>query len=194
MPLVNLRSGSCREFKEPLPNKNCCLKQTDFWTRMLDRLFACSDFQMERRDVAVAVVLFGIVFVSLQSRRWAGVCQIREDIGRRCAEWCQQVISLSIYRLTLHPYAKYPGPFLAKLTTLYAVYYAYTGEMHLDIERCHKRYGKSIKSLDAVGLRISSIRRTLRSIWTERTAGEHNSWISWYESWASVPRQWTTSK
>jgi hypothetical protein len=44
--------------------------------------------------------------------------------------------------LTLHPYAKYPGPLLAKLTSFYATYYAYTGDMHLDIERCHQKYGE----------------------------------------------------
>ena len=54
----------------------------------------------------------------------------------------QQVVLVCIYRVTLHPYAKYPGPILAKFTSLYGAYYAYTGDMHLDIERCHKKYGK----------------------------------------------------
>jgi hypothetical protein len=55
----------------------------------------------------------------------------------------RQIILLCIYRLTLHPYAKYPGPILAKLTSLRAVHYAHTGDMHLDIERCHQKYGET---------------------------------------------------
>jgi len=54
-----------------------------------------------------------------------------------------QIIVLCIYRVTLHPLAKYPGPLLAKLTTLRGAYYAYHGDMHLDIERCHQKYGES---------------------------------------------------
>jgi hypothetical protein len=53
------------------------------------------------------------------------------------------IILLCIYRLTFHLYAKYPGPFLGKVTTLRAVYYAYTGDMHLDMERCHQKYGQA---------------------------------------------------
>ncbi len=54
----------------------------------------------------------------------------------------RQIILLCVYRLTFHPYAKYPGPILGKLTTLRAAYYAYTGDMHLDMERCHQKYGQ----------------------------------------------------
>ncbi|KAL4975415.1 cytochrome P450 [Aspergillus desertorum] len=40
-------------------------------------------------------------------------------------------IGLSIYRLTLHPYLKYSGPLLAKLTSWYSVYHTtyYTGDI-----------------------------------------------------------------
>jgi hypothetical protein len=63
--------------------------------------------------------------------------------GSLCSELTQQqIILLSIYRLTLHPYAKYPGPLLGKLTSLRAAYYAHNGDMHLDIERCHQKYGE----------------------------------------------------
>ncbi|KAL2068442.1 hypothetical protein VTL71DRAFT_16540 [Oculimacula yallundae] len=55
------------------------------------------------------------------------------------------VVSVSIYRLTLHPYAKYPGPFLGKLTNLYAVYHAYIGDVHSDVEGCHLTYGKFVR-------------------------------------------------
>lgn len=49
--------------------------------------------------------------------------------------------ALCVYRLKFHPYAKYPGPLLAKLTNLYGLYHAYLGDMHVDVWRCHERYG-----------------------------------------------------
>lgn len=46
-----------------------------------------------------------------------------------------------IHRLYLHPLAKYPGPFLAKFTTFYAGYHAWMGDIHIDMWRCHEKYG-----------------------------------------------------
>ena len=51
------------------------------------------------------------------------------------------ITALGVYRLKFHPYAKYPGPLLAKLTNLYGLYHAYVGDLHLDVWRCHERYG-----------------------------------------------------
>lgn len=53
-----------------------------------------------------------------------------------------QIPTIIIYRLTVHPLAKCPGPLLAKITNLYAVYHAYVGDLHLDMLRCHELYGK----------------------------------------------------
>ncbi|KAH7173134.1 cytochrome P450 [Fusarium flagelliforme] len=50
------------------------------------------------------------------------------------------VILICIYRLFFHPYAKYPGPFLARLTSWYSVYHAYYGDLHIDIWMCHNKY------------------------------------------------------
>jgi cytochrome P450 len=44
--------------------------------------------------------------------------------------------------LTLHPLAKYPGPFLAKITDWYGVYHAWKGDRHLEFWRTHEKYGK----------------------------------------------------
>ena len=52
-----------------------------------------------------------------------------------------QLVCTLVYRVTYHPLARFPGPFLAKFTDFYAAYHAYTGDFHLDIHRCHERYG-----------------------------------------------------
>ncbi|PYH91554.1 putative cytochrome P450 [Aspergillus ellipticus CBS 707.79] len=55
------------------------------------------------------------------------------------------VIGLGIYRLYFHPLAKYPGPWLAKLTTWRAVYHGKRGDLHVDMLRCHKKYGPVVR-------------------------------------------------
>jgi hypothetical protein len=50
-----------------------------------------------------------------------------------------------IYNVHFHPYAKYPGPFLAKFTDLYAGYHAWKGDIHLDMWRCHQVYGDKVR-------------------------------------------------
>jgi hypothetical protein len=52
-------------------------------------------------------------------------------------------VLIVVYRLTLHPLAKIPGPKLAAATSLYEVYFdVVKGGMWLfEIERLHKIYG-----------------------------------------------------
>lgn len=50
-----------------------------------------------------------------------------------------------IYRLYFHPLAKYPGPFLAKITDAYQLYHAWKGDRHLEFWRLHERYGKIVR-------------------------------------------------
>ncbi|KAL7896740.1 cytochrome P450 [Trichoderma sp. SZMC 28014] len=50
-----------------------------------------------------------------------------------------------VYRALFHPLAKYPGPFLAKFTNLYSAYHAWKGDIHLDIYRCHQKYGEYLR-------------------------------------------------
>ena len=52
-------------------------------------------------------------------------------------------ISLAIFRLILHPLAKFPGPRLAALTPWYEFYWNVVkgGKFLWEIERLHQRYG-----------------------------------------------------
>ncbi|KAI1386003.1 isotrichodermin C-15 hydroxylase [Hypoxylon trugodes] len=50
-----------------------------------------------------------------------------------------------IYRLFFHPLAKYPGPFLAKISDVYQLYHAWKGDRHLEFWRLHERYGKIVR-------------------------------------------------
>ncbi|KAL5119058.1 hypothetical protein ACEQ8H_002982 [Pleosporales sp. CAS-2024a] len=50
-----------------------------------------------------------------------------------------------VYNVYFHPYAKYPGPVLAKVTDLYAGYHAWKGDIHLDMWRCHQVYGDKVR-------------------------------------------------
>jgi hypothetical protein len=56
-----------------------------------------------------------------------------------------QIAAVIVYRLTLHPLAKYPGPRLAACTDIYLAYYAYLGSRHLEYARCHELYGPIVR-------------------------------------------------
>ena len=58
-----------------------------------------------------------------------------------------QLLIQSLYRVTLHPYAKYPGPFLAKISDLYATYFGWYESTHLEAWRRHEKYGKRNSNL-----------------------------------------------
>ncbi|KAH6841573.1 cytochrome P450 [Alternaria alternata] len=55
------------------------------------------------------------------------------------------IILQVVYRLYFHPLAKYPGPFLARCTSWYGAYQSYTGNIHLDVQRCHEKYGDVVR-------------------------------------------------
>ncbi|GKT50620.1 cytochrome P450 monooxygenase apf7 [Colletotrichum spaethianum] len=52
-----------------------------------------------------------------------------------------QVAGIVVYRLFFHPLAKYPGPFIAKITDGYQLYHAWKGDRHLDFYKLHSQYG-----------------------------------------------------
>ena len=54
-------------------------------------------------------------------------------------------MALLTYRLNFHPLAKYPGPLLGRLTDLYSVYHAWTGQRHLNLYRLHQNHGDIVR-------------------------------------------------
>lgn len=56
-----------------------------------------------------------------------------------------KIVAKSIYRLTLHPLAEYPGPLLSKITSLSIWYQATTGDRHLYHLHEHQRYGPVVR-------------------------------------------------
>ncbi|KAL4941785.1 hypothetical protein BDV06DRAFT_235814 [Aspergillus oleicola] len=55
------------------------------------------------------------------------------------------ILAKALYLVTFHPYARYPGPLLAKFTNFYAAYHSWKGDLHVDIWRCHERYGDRVR-------------------------------------------------
>ncbi|KAF2149255.1 cytochrome P450 [Myriangium duriaei CBS 260.36] len=55
------------------------------------------------------------------------------------------ILGVCIYRIWFHPLSKYPGPFMAKFTNARCAYLAWTGDLHLDMWRCHLKYGDYVR-------------------------------------------------
>ncbi|RPA99485.1 cytochrome P450 [Choiromyces venosus 120613-1] len=62
-----------------------------------------------------------------------------------CTSFAVYISSLVLYRLFFHPLARIPGPFLAKITDWYTVYYAYRGDRYLALYKAHEKYGPVIR-------------------------------------------------
>ncbi|GFN13539.1 cytochrome P450 [Aspergillus tubingensis] len=55
------------------------------------------------------------------------------------------VLTRALYLGVFHPLARYPGPLLARFSNLYSAYHAWKGDIHIDIYRCHQRYGDHVR-------------------------------------------------
>lgn len=62
-----------------------------------------------------------------------------------CTTGLIYVATICIYRLFLHPFARIPGPFLAKFTDAYSLYHAWHQDTHLAIYRLHLTYGAIVR-------------------------------------------------
>ncbi|EEH05232.1 benzoate 4-monooxygenase cytochrome P450 [Histoplasma capsulatum G186AR] len=80
---------------------------------------------------------------------------------------------VGVYRLTLHPLAKYPGPFSCKLSDWATLFNASSGDRHLREWKAHQKYGPIVRtgpntvSINSVagfkaihGSRLSNVRKS----------------------------------
>ncbi|EON68271.1 hypothetical protein W97_07529 [Coniosporium apollinis CBS 100218] len=51
----------------------------------------------------------------------------------------------AVYRVTLHPLAKYPGPFLQRISDWPLVFHCYGGNRHIIEYQNHQKYGKIVR-------------------------------------------------
>lgn len=59
--------------------------------------------------------------------------------------WATYLTSLVIYRLCFHPFSRYPGPFLAKVSYFYAFYHALRDDTGIAQQACHEKYGAVVR-------------------------------------------------
>ncbi|PVH68922.1 cytochrome P450 [Cadophora sp. DSE1049] len=66
-------------------------------------------------------------------------------IGLIIACFSQYCTCVIVHRIFLHPLSRYPGPELAKISSLYSIYHAWRGDRHLDLLRLHGKYGSVVR-------------------------------------------------
>ncbi|KAI8934053.1 hypothetical protein NX059_008819 [Plenodomus lindquistii] len=93
------------------------------------------------------------------------------------------ISAVVVYRLTLHPLARYPGPFLAKITDIYLAWYAYKGSRHLAFHQAHLKYGAYVR----LGPNLLSVNTAtgLKTIYGFRSNVKK---ASFYEAFPSTPK------
>ena len=77
-----------------------------------------------------------------------------------------------IYQLWLHPLSKYPGPLLAKFTNLYAAYHGWRQDLHVDMLKCHEKYGPYFHSPSKQPDYGPDVSRAVRPLWPQKAPRE----------------------
>lgn len=54
----------------------------------------------------------------------------------------RKAVSIVFYRLLLHPYSKYPGPIISRVSGLPVLYHAWKGDFHHYLYCLHYKYGE----------------------------------------------------
>ncbi|KAF2233206.1 putative cytochrome P450 monooxygenase [Viridothelium virens] len=62
-----------------------------------------------------------------------------------CLSFGCYAVALFVYRLAIHPLARYPGPVLGRVTDWYSVYHAVKGDRYQDLHRLHSIYGNVVR-------------------------------------------------
>ncbi|KAF2428689.1 benzoate 4-monooxygenase cytochrome P450 [Tothia fuscella] len=87
-------------------------------------------------------------------------------------------IGVTIYRLTLHPLAKYPGNFIEKISDWPLIFQCNSGDRHLRINALHEKYG-SIVRIGPNKLSFNTL-GALEAIHTNRRANVKRA--EWYKT------------
>lgn len=61
-------------------------------------------------------------------------------------QWILYSIGVVIYNLTLHPLAKFPGPFIRRAFDFPLYWEIYTGELTMDMQALHDKYGDTVRT------------------------------------------------
>ncbi|MCJ1462456.1 hypothetical protein MMC07_001058 [Pseudocyphellaria aurata] len=98
------------------------------------------------------------------------------------------IFAAAIYNLYFSPLAKYPGPFLAKISVWPSHYHTWRGNRHIWIWQCHQIYGSSFRHRpdgllfnsptayrSIYNFRANVTKGTFYKIYP-RKANEHNTW------------------
>ena len=60
--------------------------------------------------------------------------------------WSTLIISILVYRASpWHPLAKYPGPFICKLTKFHLAFHSVWGKQYIYYSQLHKKYGDVVR-------------------------------------------------
>ncbi|MCJ1261249.1 hypothetical protein MMC22_001113 [Lobaria immixta] len=96
-----------------------------------------------------------------------------------------QYLTIFIYRLTLHPLAKIPGPLFARTTDWYNVYTAAAGDRHLDFYKLHMIYGPVVRyGPSRVSINSSS---ALHTIYNHKANVQKSSYYSIFNHYFKAP-------
>jgi cytochrome P450 len=124
---------------------------------------------------------------------------MRCDVGLGEWEWklggdkigktltCRKIFaSVLCYRLTLHPLARFPGSFLARLTDWPDIYRTSTGDRHLDQLNDHNKYGPIVR-IGPNTLSFNTV-EAVRVIYANRQANVRKApWYTVIEASAGSP-------
>ncbi|TGO14403.1 hypothetical protein BTUL_0053g00020 [Botrytis tulipae] len=83
-------------------------------------------------------------------------------------------ISYVIYQTKFHPLARYPGPLLAKFSSIYAAYHTICGTMHTNLYDLHQKHGEFVRfGPDHISINSAS---ALEQIYNHKANVQKSSW------------------
>ena len=92
------------------------------------------------RQQSVSSLLW-LAFFTLSSCLVARVSYLYDTKACNWLAYRPQLILIWIYRITFHPLAKCPRPWLAKVSDFYGAYHNVIGRLHTETEVSRRRYG-----------------------------------------------------